>query len=991
MLASESEKTNLEIFRQKLRHYCKLAGYSQKVLAAEVGLHPVTLSNKLNLVAHYELTYNEIKRIITVLAEWGGIVKQSEVVELLELAGLTTNAYTDEEWKTAPLVDLEIDQPKTSLIINQFRPAPISRPDPATFSLPLYPSPIVGRKQELTDCAALLHRSEVRLLTLTGPGGVGKTRLGLELSHSLREDFKDGACFVTLATAQDGLGFTRALLKSLDLQESKDKTKDAVASNLTIIKDYLQEKHLLLVLDNFEQIISARLLVADLLSVAPALKIITTSQILLQIYGEHEFVVPPLSLPELENNLPAEVLLEKVTHSEAINLFLQRAKAAKSDFTLNLNNASAVVEICRLLDGLPLALELAAARIKLLSPAALLKRLSDRLNVLTGGAQDLPERHQSLRRTLEWSYDLLDKNEKQLFYRLAVFVGDFALQAAEEVLEDSHSHPDAIEVMDGLNSLLNKSLLQRVTSPEDETRYRMLETIREYATELLGQSGEQNHWREQHAIYYTELAEEVNVQLNGAEQRYWLDYLEREYTNMRAALEWLGEKDTGLRLIRALEKFWHWRGRINEGRQYTQNCVNRLTTPTGVQNTNLQAKVYLTAARFANIQHEYEIATEYSKKAARLNEALGDKTIQAELYISLGELALYSDNYRLAHISYENSLALYKELGDIVGQATSLQMLGALSETEDAESSKDYIEASIALWRKMGNKVNLCRSLNTYSVILSRRGNLEAAQQALEEAIAIAQEMENPYYLQILYTNLVVRFIKQGQYEPALPIAEEARKITARTGNKLNMSYILHHFGTLYMCMGDYPLAQSYFEKALEIRQAISHKRTLAYCQNSLGVVASLQGNYAEAANYLQQALATGLELKDSTATSGAYLGLGRLEYLQGNYEQAWLYLLDAFRITLMPQFKWSLVNCLAWLAIVAAKLDRPEQAVRFGITAQTISKKFNGTILPDAVEQLEKTLAEIRGQLDSAVFETLQEQGQNREPEEIEEELFTI
>src|SRR5256885_1835857 len=404
---------------------------------------------------------------------------------------------------------------------------PLRTLDAHANNLPIQPTPFIGREQEVQECLHLLRRDEVRLLTLTGPGGIGKTRLALQVAAELSEVFPDGLSFVNLAPLRDPALVVPTIAEALDLQETGEQPL------LDLVKAFLREKRLLLLLDNFEQVVSAALQVAELLAACPQLKVLVTSRMGLHVQAEQEFTVPPLAVPE-PRHLPDLVALSQY---EALALFLSRAQTVKPEFQLSNANARSVAEICRHLDGLPLAIELAAARLKLLPPQALLARLGQRLAVLTSGARDVPLRQQTLRNTITWSYDLLGAAEQQLFRRLSVFVGGWTLEAAEALyvaLDDGRSD-GAGALLDHMTSLLDNSLLHRMDSEGNELRFAMLETIREYALEALAESRELNVAREAHAAYYLRLVE-AEQEREGVRQGERLELLELEHDNLRAAL-----------------------------------------------------------------------------------------------------------------------------------------------------------------------------------------------------------------------------------------------------------------------------------------------------------------------------------------------------------------------------------------------------------------------------------------------------------------------
>jgi len=485
-------------------------------------------------------------------------------------------------------------------------------------------------------------------VNLTGTGGIGKTRLGLQIATDLLENFADGVCFVPLAPIREPDLVVPTIAQVFGLKETRDQTL------FELLPVYLREKHLLLLLDNFEQVVSAAPQLAELLAVCPLLKILVTSRASLHLHGEHEFPVPPLAVPDLAR-LPECESLELYA---AVALFLERAQAIKPDFQLTKANARAIAEICARLDGLPLAIELAAARLKLLPPQALLARLEHRLRVLTSGAQNLPVRQQTLRNTIAWSYDLLDTPEQRLFRQLSIFVGGCTLEATEAVC--TIPGEAAGQVVNGVATLIDKSIVQQ-TEQEGEPRLLMLETIREFGLELLVEQQEMEPARAAHAVYYLRLAEEADAWLWGPQLLAWLKRLEREHDNLRAALSWSLEpvsgveagyrKEVALRLGGALHRFWLSHAHFSEGLTFLERA--------------LAASIGAATAR------------------------------RAKALVVAADLASGVDNQRAEALA-EEALVLYREVGDIMGTARSLGQLGRF-----ARHRYDYARA-----RSFGRRVS---------------------------------------------------------------------------------------------------------------------------------------------------------------------------------------------------------------------------------------------------------------------------------------------
>src|SRR5216683_875417 len=604
-----------------------------------------------------------------------------------------------------------------------------SRPD----NLPAQPTPLIGREREVAAVVQLVRREDVRLVTLTGPGGTGKTRLGLQIALELGEVFAGGVFFVSLSTINDPLLVMPTIAQALGI---RDRAGQPLLARLA---EMLQQKQVLLLLDNFEQVVGEASEVADLLTSCPQLKMLITSREVLHVRAEHEFAVPPLALPD-PAHLPD---LATLTHSPSVALFLQRAQAVKPEFQLTTTNARAVAEICVRLDGLPLAIELAAARMKLLSPEALLARLGRRLAMLTGGGRDVPARQQTLRNTIEWGYQLLNTWEQRLFGWLSVFVGGCTLQAAEVVC--SVSDDGSGQVLDGLASLVDKSLLQRMEQTgkgNEEPRLLMLETIREYGLEALTSSGEGNSARQAHADYFLQLAEEAEPALKGPLLAEWLDRLEREHDNLRAALHWTieggGQAEMALRLGSALERFWVVRGHRNEGLAFLERA---LAGSAGVA-ADVRAKALLAAARLAFNQSNYDQGEMLAQQSLALFRELGDRRGVALALDRLGMAAWRRGDFATARVLMEEDLALFRELGDRDRVAWSLFTLGLLNNKQgEYARACALFEESLTLYREMEHREGMAEALSLLARLEATRDDHAFARVLYEESLAMAQEI----------------------------------------------------------------------------------------------------------------------------------------------------------------------------------------------------------------------------------------------------------
>jgi predicted ATPase/DNA-binding CsgD family transcriptional regulator len=588
----------------------------------------------------------------------------------------------------------------------------------------------------------LLRRADVRLLTLTGAGGTGKTRLALQMAAELRDDFADGVAFIGLASITDPSLVIPTIAKALGVIDAGDQP---LIARLTGV---LHDKQLLLVLDNFEQVLPAATEVAALLAASPNLKLLVTSRAALHLSWEHEFPVPPLAVP----NPGMLQSIDQLHQYDAVRLFIMRAQTVQADFALTSENAQTVAEICRQLDGLPLAIELATARLKLFSPQALLARLDRRLTLLTGGPRDLPARQQTLRGMIDWSYNLLEPAEQTLFARLGVFVGGCTAEAAEVVcgdqdlrMEDGGSivHPPS-SILDRLATLLDHSLLRQEIGADGAPRFQMLETIHEYALEQLAAGGEQKQIRRRHAEYFLALAEAAAAALEGAQQGLWLGQLQQEHDNLRAALSWALEQreaEIGLRLAVALRLFWFMRGYLSEGRERLAQILAIANSSPGTR-----AKALDCAGFLARYQGDYAAAALLIRESLALRRSLGHSQGIADALSNLGYVSLHQGDYAAARAMYEESLGLYSALNNQQGRADCLSHLGAAAFYQgDYAAARQLHEQALAIWRALGDVEGVAYALYNLGDVLLAEAEHATAAPRYTESLRAAMELEWPW------------------------------------------------------------------------------------------------------------------------------------------------------------------------------------------------------------------------------------------------------
>jgi predicted ATPase/DNA-binding winged helix-turn-helix (wHTH) protein len=648
--------------------------------------------------------------------------------------------------------------------------------------LPVPRTSLVGREQQVTEATTLLMRRDVRLLSLTGPGGSGKTRLSIAVGAAIADRFTAGIQFVSLASITQPDLVATALADAFEIQQVSTRTIPQ------LIGDQLKNSGpFLLLLDNFEQVLPAAIVVAEILEACPSLKILVTSRSRLHIYGEQEFHVMPLA------------------QNSAMELFAQRATAVWPDFAISPENLPAIQEICSRLDGLPLAIELAAARTKVLSPRAILDRLQRPLQLLTGGPLDLPERQQTLNNAIDWSHSLLNDAEQKLFRRLSVFVGGFTLEAAEAVCNTRHDL--AMDLFEGLSSLVDKSLIQCAEQAQAESRFAMLETIREFALNRLAESGEEPVTRRAHAAYCLVLAEEGNPELGPADRARWLMTCDSEIDNLRAALDWLFETlelDWALRLSVALFRFWDMREHLSEGRVRLETVL-RLA---GADRTQDRARVSHFAGALAAAQGDYLAAEQFLKQG----------------------------------------LTLYEELDHAPGISASLNALAiAARDRADYASAQSYFERSLACWRSLSDRLAIARCLHNLANVVKVRGDYPRARRALSEAADIFEEVGDR-------SGAAWSINQQGDIARAMGDIGAARALYWRAlaafreaGDPWGSARSLTDLGYIDLEQANHLSGRAAFREAMETFAGLGHRRGIARTLEGCACLALAEGHAARA------------------------------------------------------------------------------------------------------------------------------------------------
>jgi predicted ATPase/class 3 adenylate cyclase len=719
--------------------------------------------------------------------------------------------------------------------------------DTSPNNLPVQPTAFLGREKEIAAALRLLMHENIRLLTLTGPGGTGKTRLALQVAAEASDHFADGVYFVDLAPLNDPELVVANIAHVLNVTE---RGGQPLLENL---KTSLREKQMLLLLDNFEQVVQAAPAIADLLVACPKLKMLVTSRMTLHVRAEQEFAVPPLTLPDPKHLPDLAVFMQY----EAVTLFIQRARAVKQDFQVTNVTAPAVAEICVRLDGLPLAIELAAARIKLFPPPALLARLGQRLSILTGGARDAPARQQTLRDTIAWSYQLLDESEQRIFRVISVFVGGCTLDAIEAIctaLGDIDR-----QVVDGVVSLIDKSLLQQTAQEDQEPRFAMLETIREYGLEMLASTGELEATRRVHATYYLALAEEAEPGLRGAQQLAWVERLEQEHDNLRAVLAWsvepeqdeeVGQRgEIGLRLGAALRPFWVAHSHFREG----QVLLKRVLSASAATATVGRAKALVAAADLAILLRDRQQGEMFAEEGLVLSRNMGDIFgIAFSLYV-LGWIATGCGEYDRARSLLEEALTLFREVGNKDRLGWTLNALGNLENAQGMYvQARARYEEALSLFRQMDYKEGIGVMLCQLACILMYfEGDLITARSLIDEGYMHLEELGETWSIAGALSVSAEIALNQGDIATARLQSQEALALNRELGDKSGTAELLSLVARVEVRQRNYMAARDYYDEVLMIAREINDKWNLPIYLNGLAEVAEMQGEFIWAARLL--------------------------------------------------------------------------------------------------------------------------------------------
>ncbi|HUS16900.1 MAG TPA: tetratricopeptide repeat protein [Chloroflexia bacterium] len=799
-------------------------------------------------------------------------------------------------------------------------------PEAASLTAPVPRTALIGRDHELLTMQSLIGQTDVRLITLTGAGGTGKTRLAAELADKLASSFSGGVFFVPLAAVHHPGLVVPTIAGALGVGEVGHQPL------ILSLKNHLRPSKTLLVLDNFEQIVAAAYWITHLLDEAPGLKVLVTSRERLHLAGEHEVPVAPLALPDPRHVAPAAELAEV----PAVALFVRRAREVQPAFTLTAENAADVVTICRRLDGLPLAIELAAAQLQNVSLAHLLDRLRRGATHFTGGGQSATGRQLTIRATLDWSYNLLRAAEKELFVRLAVFTGGCTASAAEGVCDAGGDL--GVDVRRGLAALAGKSLLRREDPAGTEPRYTMLETISEYASGRLGAGDEGPTLRRRLAHYMVDVAEVAETVLTGPQQRTGLDELEREHDNLRAVLEWShgdeGDLEIGLRIATACHRFWQMRGYVSEGRGWLESLLAR--TP--------------------------EVAP--ALRASALNAA-------ATLAISQGD-------YAGAEAWAEQALALWRGLDHGPGQADALNNLGTIASRRGRYGrAAELFGEGLALRRALGDPGRTAALLNNLGIVSRYLGNYGQAQLYFSEAHNLLAAMGDAQRQGSVLLNLCGIARDEGDYARAVAYATEGLRVYRDLGNVRGIAGSLHELAEVARYQGDFATAAPLYEETLTLRRELGDQAGVADVLNDMGEILLAQGSYSAAQALFEQNLQLRQQMGDESGRNRALLSLGKLAHQQGAYRRARDLLVESLAMNHREGDRLGMAQCLEMLAATASASGQGPRAAQLWGGAEQLRTALGVPLAPTERALHDQTILAARELLDPMAWTTYRLAGQ--------------
>jgi len=876
---------------------------------------------------YYGSTVNRCARLRS--AAHGGQILVSETIRCLVSDGLPTGVS---------LLDLGeynlkgLERPENIFqVIAADLPAefpPLNTPGQFCNNLPFLLTSFIGRGQDVDELENLLGRS--RLLTISGPGGAGKTRLAIQVSQNVRVSFPDGIWFIDLGPLSKSSLLSQYIIKVLGIREEAGRSLDQM------LVDNLQSKKSLLILDNCEHLLPEVALVAEaILRRAPRVRILATSREKLGVPGEVIWRIPPLTSPD-----PKEAtIFENLMQYESVRLFQDRASAASSNFTISRENAGAVAQICARLDGLPLAIELAAARVSVLSVEEIARRLDDRFRLLVGPRTALP-RQRTLNALIHWSYDLLSEKERYLLHRLSVFSGGWTLEAAEQVCWGVDI--EAADILDLLTNLIDKSFVVGETR-NDHQRYRFLETIHKFSQERLFESNGTDEFVQKHATYFLRMTVNSYGKVWGPEQALWLAWLDEEYDNLRSALEWFsqtsGNEELLLQIAGSLWRYWEIRGYLSEGRVWLETALAKNSEKTGYWHANGLGG----AGHLARQQGDYERAQALHEQSLHLFRELGYKLDIARQLNALGEIAQHLGNYSYSTKFHEESLALRYEIGDKEGIAVSLRQLGVIARDQSQyQRAKELLEESMALERELGDKLLLALTLSDLGLVAYHLCEYERATLLFTEAKSIQGEFNDRLGISNSLQNLGNLAKDQGDFVRAEQFFKQSLALKKEIGDKRGISRVVTALAEVAFWQGKYPLAADLAAQSLSLSQELGLKRVVLTSKGLLGFISLYQGNYERSVQLADEILVLAMQVNAPQGTAYANLLLALGKYSEGYLKEAMEKCQEALEIFKQVNDCRNIAGTYVNLARTAYRLGENAEAMHYLEESLSISRELN-------------------------------------------------
>jgi predicted ATPase/DNA-binding SARP family transcriptional activator len=829
---------------------------------------------------------------------------------------------------------------------------------------------LVGREDERIEIAARLRQS--RLVTLTGFGGIGKTRLAIAVASESVREYADGVWLVALEALSEGRLVAAQIASVLGLREEPGRTA------LQSVTEYLRTKRLLLVLDNCEHLLEASAhIIAHLLRECAGVRILATSREALGIPGERVWAVPSLAVPD-PAHLPQgpTTLLRVLMGYESVQLFVERAQAVQKTFALTSGNAQAVAQVCSYLEGIPLAIELASARVKAMTVEQIAARLDNELGLLTGGSRTSMSRQQTLRATLDWSYALLREPERQLLRRLSVFVGGWRLEAAEAVCAGEGIASS--RVLDLLLSLVDKSLVVFGAEQDGDGRYHLLEMVRQYATESLQASGEADQVKTRHQEWCLNFAELAEQSLKTGEQAVWLSRLESEHGNLRVALD-RGRPaeqalEARLRLAGALRWFWNVRGFYSEGREY----LNRVLQEEGAQSrTAARAKALFGAGILAYSQSDYVVARSLYQESLGICKELNDSLGTAEILSKLGQLVGEMGDYIAARPLYEESLSIHRALGNKRGIADLIDFLGSIAYIEsDYNSARSLYEESLSIRREAGYKQGIADSLVNLGLVAANQSDYVLACSLHQESLSIRREEGYRQGITDSLNHLGNVAFMRGDDVLARSLYEESLSIRRELGDRRGTAESLMNLGNVAVRQGEYATSRVFFEESLSIQRELGHRRGVAFTLCNMGELAREQGDYASAWSLYEESLSLWREFGDQFGIAWALMGLGNLSCDRNDYSVAQTLLKESLQLFRDLSNLQGVAESLRVMATVMLAQSEPQLAVCLWGAAHMLRESIGVPLHSADQQKYDQQVAQARSALGQDAFAAAWEEG---------------